>query len=66
MSENDNYTKLTTKVKRGTDTRDQDTTKVVTRHTDPAEAVKRHERAIENAREMAQNARDIQPTNNDE
>jgi len=29
------YTKLTTKVKRGTGTRDQDTTKVTTRHPDP-------------------------------
>jgi len=55
------YTKLTTKLKRGTGTRDQDTTKVVTRHPDPKEAAKRHAQALEAARMAADTARDMQP-----
>jgi len=55
------YTKLTTKLKRGTGTRDQDTTKVVTRHPDPERAVSHHERAIHHARRVAQTTREIQP-----
>jgi hypothetical protein len=62
----DVYTKLTTKVKRGQDTRDQDTTKVVTRHRDPKEAVRRHRIAVEAQREMATEARHIQPEGDDE
>lgn len=61
MSDDDHYTKLTTKVKRGQGTRDQDTTKVVTRHPDPEVAVKRHQQATAAAREFADNARTIQP-----
>jgi hypothetical protein len=53
------YTKLTTKVKRGTGTRDQDTTQVVTRHPDPEEAVERHQRAIEAATAFASHARTV-------
>lgn len=55
------YTKLTTKLKRGTGTRDQDTTKVVTRHPDPKEAAKRHQQALEAARSVAEATRTIQP-----
>jgi hypothetical protein len=55
------YTKLTTKVKRGTGTRDQDTTKVVTRHPEPEIAVEKHQQAVEQARALAQTARDMQP-----
>jgi len=55
------YTKLSTKVKRGTGTRDQDTVKVVTRHTDPEQAALDHERAIEAVRSAARSARTIQP-----
>jgi hypothetical protein len=55
------YTKLTTKLKRGTGTRDQDTTKVVTRHPDPREAAVRHQEALEAARSAAQAARTMQP-----
>lgn len=63
MTENQDkrYTKLITKVKRGNGTRDQDTTKVVTRHPDPETAVERHEQAIAKAREFASEAREIQP-----
>jgi hypothetical protein len=61
MTDTDEYTKLTTKVKRGQGTRDQDTTKVVTRHPDPEEAVRRHEQAVAAMREFADDARDIQP-----
>lgn len=61
MSDDDHYTKLTTKVKRGQGTRDQDTVKVVTRHPDPKEAVRRHEIAVAAARGFADNARAIQP-----
>lgn len=55
------YTKLTTKVKRGTGTRDQDTVKVVTRHPDPQEAAVNHQRALEAVRASADAARTIQP-----
>lgn len=55
------YTKLSTKLKRGTDTRDQDTTKVQTRHPDPREAAKRHQQALEAARSVAEATRTIQP-----
>jgi hypothetical protein len=61
MTDTDHYTKLSTKVKRGQGTRDQDTTKVVTRHPDPEEAVRRHRIAVKAQREMATEARDIQP-----
>jgi len=55
------YTKLVSKVKRGTGTRDQDTVKVVTRHPDPKLAVRQHRYAVEAQRELAQDAREIQP-----
>jgi hypothetical protein len=55
------YTKLVTKLKRGTGTRDQDTTKVVTRHPDPERAAHRHRKAIQAARRSAVTARAIQP-----
>jgi len=59
------YTKLTTKVKRGTGTRDQDTTKVVTRHPDPQTAGVRHQQAIETLRAAADAARTVQPGGGD-
>jgi len=59
--QHDEYTRLSTKVKRGTGTRDQDTTKVTTRHPDPQEAVKRHEKALAALETMSKTARDIQP-----
>jgi len=59
------YTKLTTKLKRGTGTRDQDTTKIVTRHPDPKEAAKRHQQALEAARSVAEATRTIQPEDNE-
>lgn len=55
------YTKLTTKVKRGTGTRDQDTVKVVTRHPDPVTAAQNHDLGVEAARRQADKAREIQP-----
>jgi hypothetical protein len=55
------YTKLVTKVKRGTGTRDQDTTKVVTRHPEPGVAVHQHGKAVDHAHRLAQEARDMQP-----
>jgi hypothetical protein len=55
------YTKLVTKVKRGTDTRDQDTVKVTTRHPDPKEAAINHQKSIEAIRSAANAARSIQP-----
>lgn len=55
------YTKLTTKVKRGSGTRDQDTVKVVTRHPDPNQAAKDHQQAVEAVRAAAKAARTIQP-----
>lgn len=61
MTDDDNYTKLTTKVKRGEGTRDQDTTKVVTRHPKPKVAVERHRIAVNEAKQFAEDARDIQP-----
>jgi len=66
MTDHDHYTKLETKVKRGTETRDQDTTKVVTRHPDPDEAVQRHERAVEALRGFADDARTVQPEGDDD
>jgi hypothetical protein len=60
------YTKLSTKVKRGTGTRDQDTVKVVTRDPDPAEAAKKHQQAIEAVRASAEAARTIQPEDTNE
>jgi len=59
------YTKLVTKVKRGTGTRDQDTTKVVTRHPDPAQAAANHQSSIEAVRAAADAARSIQPGEED-
>jgi len=59
--EYDEYTKLSTKVKRGTGTRDQDTTKVTTRHPDPQEAVKRHAKALAALETMSETARETQP-----
>jgi len=60
------YTKLTTKVKRGTGTRDQDTTKIVTRHPDPEEAARRHQKSLEAVRSAAYTARSITPEGDDE
>jgi len=60
------YTKLTTKIKRGSGTRDQDTVKVVTRHPDPKEAAKQHQQAISAVRSAAETARTIQPGDSDE
>lgn len=60
------YTKLVTRVKRGTGTRDQDTVKVVTRRTDPTAAAKDHQTAIEAVRAAASAARSIQPELADE
>lgn len=59
------YTKLVSKVKRGTGTRDQDTVKVVTRHPDPKLAVRQHRYAVEAQRELAQDCREIQPEGED-
>lgn len=53
------YTKLTTKVKRGEGTRDQDTTKIQTRHPDDVEAAKRHKKAIVEMQQMAEVARNV-------
>ena len=55
------YTKLVTKIKRGTGTRDQDTVKVVTRHADPKQAAVNHQKSIEAVRHAADDARTIQP-----
>jgi|AKVG01.1.fsa_nt_gi hypothetical protein len=55
------YTKLTTKVKRGSGTRDQDTTKITTRHPDPSEAVTRHRQAVKTLQEFASEGRDVSP-----
>lgn len=55
------YTKLSTKVKRGTETRDQDITKVVTRHQDPEKAVENHREALETLDEFAHKGRSTQP-----
>jgi hypothetical protein len=60
------YTKLVTKVKRGTGTRDQDTTKVVTRHPDPVKAATNHRSSIEAFRAAADAARSIQPGEEDD
>jgi len=60
------YTKLTTKVKRGTGTRDQDTTKVTTRHPDPEQAVYNHQIAVDLMREMVDKTRSIQPGETDD
>jgi len=60
------YTKLSTKVKRGTGTRDQDVTKVVTRHPSPKDAALRHQQALEAVRSAAKGARTIQPDQEDE
>jgi len=60
-SEFEPYTKLVTKIKRGTGTRDQDTTKLVTRHPDPKEAAARHQQAIAQVKQLADTARDMQP-----
>jgi len=55
----DAYTKLSTKVKRGTGTRDQDTTKLVTRHPDPKTAAARHQAALSALRSSARTARTV-------
>lgn len=55
------YTKLATKIKRGTGTRDQDTVKITTRHPDPKEAAAQHQQAIAAVRSVAGQARTIQP-----
>jgi hypothetical protein len=60
------YTKLTTKIKRGTGTRDQDTTKVVTRHPDPSTAVSRHMTAVAAFQELTDTVRRIHPEVDDE
>jgi hypothetical protein len=59
------YTKLVTKVKRGTGTRDQDTVKVTTRHPDPTTAAVNHQQSIEAVRSAADAARSIQPEDTD-
>jgi hypothetical protein len=61
-----NYTKLLTKIKRGTGTRDQDTTKLTTKHADPEVAAKRHQKAIESVRASAKAARTIETGDNNE
>jgi len=66
MTDHDHYTKLETKVKRGNGTRDQDTTKVVTRHPDPEEAVERHKVAVAAAQAFADDARAMQPGGDDD
>jgi len=55
------YTKLKTAVKRGTGTRDQDTTKVTTRHPEPRTAVMRHAQALGQFESLARDARAVQP-----
>jgi hypothetical protein len=60
------YTKLTTKVKRGTGTRDQDTVKVVTRHSDPKQAAVDHQKALGAVRAAAHTARTMQPGEEDD
>jgi len=60
------YTKLVTKVKRGTGTRDQDTTKVVTRHPDPHIAVQNHRAAVESLKRLVDSARGVQPGEGDD
>lgn len=59
------YTKLVTKVKRGTGTRDQDTVKVVTRHPEPEQAAVNHQKSIAAVRSAAGSARTIQPEEDD-
>jgi len=61
ISESAQPIKLTTKVKRGTDTRDQDTIKVNISGDDPAETVADLNKTLELLEETAQTARDIQP-----
>jgi len=60
------YTKLTTKLKRGNGTRDQDTTKVVTRHPSAFKAVGAHMDALGAFEELTNRARDIQPEEDDD
>lgn len=60
------YTKLATKVKRGTGTRDQDTVKVTTRHPDPKTAARQHQQAIRAVRPVAETARNIQTDSTNE
>jgi len=55
------YTKLKTTVKRGTGTRDQDKTKITTRHPDPKVAAQRHQQALSAVRAVANTARSIDP-----
>lgn len=61
ISESAQPIKLTTKVKRGTGTRDQDTIKVNISGDDPAETVADLNKTLELLEETAQTARDIQP-----
>lgn len=61
ISESAQPIKLTTKVKRGTATRDQDTIKVNISGDDPAETVADLNETLELLEETAQTARDIQP-----
>jgi hypothetical protein len=65
QTNDDHYSKLSTKVKRGQGTRDQDTTKVTTRHPDPEQAVENHNTAVEHAKQFAGHARTIQPDEED-
>lgn len=60
------YTKLSSKLKRGTGTRDQDTTKLVTRHPDPSEACVRHAEALHKFEQVIHDVRDIQPVIDDD
>jgi hypothetical protein len=55
------YTKLKTAVKRGTGTRDEDKTKLVTRHPEPRTAVMRHAQALGQFEALARDARAVQP-----
>jgi hypothetical protein len=55
------YTKLESKVKRGSDTRDQDEVKIQTRHPSPIKAVKRHKKAVEAMEALAEKGRNIDP-----
>ena len=61
ISESAQPIKLTTKVKRGTGTRDQDTIKVNISGDDPAETVADLNETLDLLEETAQTARDIQP-----
>lgn len=52
---------VTTKLKRGTGTRDQDELKIKAKGTSPEEAVENMEEVLEEAEEWAEALREIQP-----